>query len=356
MTLRVSAVPGAETRGVEPRSDQDCLGKNTSFQRVNPSCRQLDLHALHVYIVWSGSVKYVTISMRYVLGTYLVTIIGVISGVMGMLGIHFRYLAGVQTETAWAVFFLGVLAVYFFGDSIYLRSRWTRESRYALAMQYLNRGFEEIHHLSRLEDRGEVNEDQVITTFERLCTSLANAFTHVTGTKCSVCIKVLKSSADDAQPWLSTLCRDRNAGTQRLQADEATERQEIKHRLHRNTAFEVAAASQYDPSINSFHSNRLPLQFDYSNSSFKIYGEPSGNLFMRWWNWPLPYRSTMVVPIIPSNVRSKEAREELLGFLCVDSPQMRLGLFRADIDESVMVGVADGIYNTLEKFKEMLRE
>ncbi len=69
---------------------------------------------------------------------------------------------------------------------------------------------------------------------------------------------------------------------------------------------------------------------------------------LRNWKWPLPYKSTIVVPICPIEENTLAG---LVGFLCVDST--RNLAFKKDYDVELLLGIAEGIYNTV---REMLSE
>ena len=43
-------------------------------------------------------------------------------------------------------------------------------------------------------------------------------------------------------------------------------------------------------------------------------------------------------------------RENVIGFLCVDSPN--LGAFRNNYDVELLLGCADGIFNTVKKIRD----
>ena len=103
-------------------------------------------------------------------------------------------------------------------------------------------------------------------------------------------------------------------------------------------------------------SNQLPFLFDYKNSSLELYDDYADEkaffpfkVFLRYWRWPLPYKSSIVVPICPG-ISTERSKETLLGFLCVDSP--RLFAFKREFDVDIMNGVADGLYNVILKLKE----
>jgi hypothetical protein len=118
-----------------------------------------------------------------------------------------------------------------------------------------------------------------------------------------------------------------------------------------------------DPDKRYFLGNNLPSDGSYKNSSIesshKYYpGEDDTRLekifkyLNRRRNWPLKYKSTLVVPIYPLVRESNEDNTQPIGFLCVDSRSRRT--FNRGYDLDIMRGVADGLYYYLKDFKPLL--
>lgn len=63
-------------------------------------------------------------------------------------------------------------------------------------------------------------------------------------------------------------------------------------------------------------------------------------------DWPLEYRATIVAPIRPIIKETKEDHT-ILGLLCVDCKVP--GVFNQELDSHIMIGCADGIYNSFKK-------
>ena len=71
----------------------------------------------------------------------------------------------------------------------------------------------------------------------------------------------------------------------------------------------------------------------------------SNSLDEREKNWPLHYKSVIVVPICPS-IEDQRSTNSLLGFLTIDSDKKNI--FVEEIDAEILSGCADGIYNALK--------
>jgi len=230
------------------------------------------------------------------------------------------------------------------GDAILFKHSSTRKSRYVDAMQQLKSGFAHIHHIDRMNNATDKDKLNALTM---VCSNLASGMSIVTNTVCSVCIKYLAINTQ-GEITLNTLVRDNGNLTSRQSPDKLNH----THLLAENSDFENIYKNQQTTGI--FISNKLPFINNYKNSSFQTYGEPvtikSGykyplSLLFRYIRWPLPYCSTICVPIIPAKYDAN-LDNELIGFLCVDSA--KLGVFDIKTDKDFLIGVSDGIYNTLE--------
>ena len=126
----------------------------------------------------------------------------------------------------------------------------------------------------------------------------------------------------------------------------------IHHLITENTDFLEIIRKKGTPGGSYFISNILPLLSGYKNSSFEVHEQtnpPTQNFVTNIMNWKLPYKSTIVVPIRPLKL-TKNENEDIIGFLCVDSEKMFA--FRKKYDCSMLKGIADGIYNTLNRYKQ----
>ena len=231
------------------------------------------------------------------------------------------------------VIFLGLFAGFFFFRSLYQRIVWDRAARYGQTLSLINEGFAAIHTLNRRDDT--VTRDGIVAACEKLCGKLAQAFSTVTGTACCVTIKMVAIDAAGDEPKAIALCRS---------SDERSSSDSVSHPISKNTAFMEIFEHICAPRGKYFFCNNLPLRYRYENTSFQVYGEPDENPLARYWRWPLPYKSTIVVPICPDN-RADRGGGTLIGFLCVDSNAPLA--FRRSYDVDLMLGVSGGLYDVL---------
>jgi len=192
---------------------------------------------------------------------------------------------------------------------------------------------------------------------QNIVTAIADCFWVVTGQRCRCCIKALetKTSPQSSQPLcVRTIARDKVSV---LHSHDDS----VSHAIVNNTDFcnLMYPTQQYH---RGYVANNIPalfLQRAYNNTSIPKDYQPNVNYFQRIRNWPLPYRSTLVVPIryISVFLPPKE-REEAIpshwtywGFLCIDSNHNNVFL-DPDLLE-LAGGFADGIYSfisTVEQF------
>lgn len=90
---------------------------------------------------------------------------------------------------------------------------------------------------------------------------------------------------------------------------------------------------------------------DYKDSNEQYYEKIPTNFAERKNNWPLPYRSILVVPIMP--LEDSEA-SKLIGFFCIDCE--KTDAFNREYDPNIAIGIADGLYNVLKKHAKALNK
>ncbi|WP_420147644.1 hypothetical protein [Spirosoma sp.] len=284
--------------------------------------------------------------------TYLGSFIGVASGVVGLWQAGNQYLARFASETQIAVVSISFFGLYYFGAYVFTTGAMKRKTRYANALNDLNRGFEEIHSLT---DINSIDNEKFLMRFNSLCDSLSDAFTKITETTCAVSIKIMQETGNEPHKIVSfiTLCRDKNSSTDRSSLDDKAKEKGVFHELIRNTAYREAFAN----TERFYFNNYLPFDYDFQSTMFDVCDQKPAkmNPLMRWHQWPLKYKSGIVIAISPPISRISQAshtKNSIIGFLCVDSNSM--GAFHRIYDVQLLKGVASGIYNTLVVFKHKI--
>lgn len=235
----------------------------------------------------------------------------------------------------------------------------SRIAKYAYAYQEIGLGFSRIHQIQRLTiglEKSSPNlENQlavIVSHFESLCTHLARGFQDIHGSSnISVCIKLINGKNVSNNSTVKTLTRDdKNPGREYFENGNM-------HPISDNTSFSTILKSA-KPGIpgRCFSDNCLPLRRGYRNTSMSIYNQevysdelPDEERLKRW---VMPYRSTIVTGIYPNIKGYTKKEKNLIGFLCIDAPES--GVFINEIDEQILTGVADGIYNSLKTLKKLI--
>lgn len=190
--------------------------------------------------------------------------------------------------------------------------------RYSNASCYLD-GEKEIRELHNniILEKSKIKTkafEGIIFDLSNICTQISEAFGKIKGEQIGVCIKY--TNGDISNPYVKTLCRDSHSNNTRRDFDNSNE----LDYMFKNTDFEhiFKQLKQHNSFKNMFYcENRLANKHQYNNSHLRDVELPSGFLsyYIRRKKWPLPYKSTIVVPFLSPN------SAYIAGFLCIDSPR-----------------------------------
>lgn len=288
-------------------------------------------------------------SFLRLLGTNFILLLAIVADIITVAILLHKPNEFSTSDGIWIIYYsnilISILAISLFLRVTYLQVKWGRKKRYARAFKIINQGFAEVHELERL---GEPDSLIKLNALEKLCDALAQTFRHITLADCGVCIKIL--SELDNRLEVTTLSRDSISKNSRPLQEKDTA-SKLHHWVDANTDFNTIIHNMDSTEKRFFCCNNLLWLSDYKNSRIPNIDKPVTNSFIlnfiyKWWTWPLPYRSCLVVPIIPLYFNTKNAI--MAGFLCVDS---RIPyIFKKEYDLSIAQGVADGLYNVLYKY------
>lgn len=279
---------------------------------------------------------------------YIIMLIGTLGSLASIIALSMFF--NQLSKEGWiAVLFMGVLCMYFVVFNFWLLTRYRKKTKYADAYGAINIGFSHLHHLRRVKN---LTIEQILPELEKLCDEVSNAFSKIYGSKIGVCIKFIVN--DNNRPRCETLVRDSysNAQNRKSGTQDTT-----KHWIDANSDFEFIYNSFDDNNVPTSYylEQHLPNCHDYKNTRLKPGWTPKNYWFFperyaRKWNWPLPYKSTLIVPIVPL-IANDQTQEAIRGFLCADSPSE--GIFNKYYDVDIMKGVADGIYNQIDLIHQL---
>jgi hypothetical protein len=251
---------------------------------------------------------------------YAASFIFLAAAIITLVLFYLNFLTDLKDNYFAPLIFIIILFIWFFVENIILKSTWGRERKYAQIFGILSDGYDEIHNLYREND----SIESIINACNELCNCVSKSLSIITGSSCNASIKILIDNNDLNKAEITTFSRSRNNIRKKADNDH-------KHYIEDNTDFKHILENINTPRGEYFFSNQLVFRYNYINSSFKYYGQPDPNPLLRYIRWPLPYKSTIVVPICNFDnniIPKKESRTnpKLVGFFCVDSNKM--GVFK----------------------------
>lgn len=290
--------------------------------------------------------------MKKTIGDYISLILSVVGSLASIWAFGEYFLPFLNSQGEIGVAFLGVLCMLFLATNYYLVSNYRRKVRYAEVFDDINTGFAHIHKSERNE---QATVEDIIKDLSDLCNSIHEAFTKIYSTHIGVCIKFI--SIDNNRARALTLVRDEySKKNQRCTG----KNDKTKHWIDANSDFEFIYTNfdNDNEDTSYYHEPHLPICKDYKNTRLKQGWQPKKPItflenIMRRRSWPLKYRSTLVVPIVP--LMADEQKQEMLrGFLCVDSPKE--GIFNKTIDVCILKGISDGLYSQIDKLYCLMKQ
>ncbi len=157
------------------------------------------------------------------------------SAVVTLLLAYNQWIRHATPEGRTAIAFLAVYVGILFAVLIWREFVYSRKARYAEVLSSLNDSFLRLQSVVTNED---ATAEQIKETSAKVLTNLATAFSTITSTTCSACIKLLEGDPgvgqnEDVRLKVRTLCRSSNVEKKRERADSAN----FKHWLDQNTDF-----------------------------------------------------------------------------------------------------------------------
>lgn len=226
----------------------------------------------------------------------------------------------------------------------------SREAIYGNAIVLLSSAYAEIH-----KNRNKaISDEEVKTILQTFCDHVREIFKFKTKANCNVSIKVIvdfKSETQEInfQTELKNLVRDSNS-TNRDTANYET----ITHKIANNTPYQIIMSNYFSGRIDKlyFLSNDLPSERDYQNSSLEQHPNFLNNYKdtaeYRKKNWPLPYKSELVVCLSPWQPLDEDGMP-IIGFLCIDCELEGKEVFNLVYDVPMVRGIADGLHEFIKK-------
>ncbi|MDE5975997.1 MAG: hypothetical protein K2G69_05570 [Muribaculaceae bacterium] len=292
--------------------------------------------------------------MTRTIGDYIVLLLSIIGSLASIIAFGIFFAPHLNDQGMWGVIFLGVLALFFLFYNFYLIRTYRKKVRYSEIFAHINAGFSSLHSIIR-QDRNDPT--LILQNLSNLCDWLAQAFNVIYEEKVGVCIKFLRKNEQGKRVSVQTLVRDTYSKTiQRKTGTNDT----TQHWIDGNSDFDFIYSNFDDDNVDTsfYHEAHLPVCKDYKNT--RIHGNWMAKKPLRIFEnmvrrklWPLKYRSTLVVPIVPL-LADEQSQDTIIGFLCIDSPKE--GRFNNTVDVDILRGVSDGMYNLMNELYQSLNK
>lgn len=268
--------------------------------------------------------------MKFIID-YIVLILSTLGSIASIISLCFS--SDKSNEGVVAIIVLGVLLLVTMCHDWWYTYKLRRKEKYANLYAEINTANAQIRNTNILDSQTGTN---YLMTY---CESVSTIFSLLKGHRIGVCVKLLSEDVS-GKAVVITQARDSysNAHNRKTGSADKTE-----HTMEANSDFSFIYNNiESDTEDTSYyHSADLVKETDYRNSrlnNWKVKKIPFiPEKLVRKYSWPLPYRSTIVVPIIPLNGNYQNL-DNLRGFLCIDSKKTKT--FNIPVDKDILRGMA----------------
>lgn len=202
------------------------------------------------------------------------------------------------------------LSVIFAILTIFFWRAYSIRRRYAEGIEDLRKIHQEIILLqSRTKN---LEPDKFLLSIHQICHKISKIFTRLRGKQISACIKYINVS-NDGEYYVQSLCRDADS----FDRNDIEPIESDKDYIQDNSDFS-SIIKDITKNLSReqifFFSNNLPYEYGYLNSHLNE-NKLKRRVF-RHYHWPLPYKSTIIVPIL--SVSKQTIDGTLYAFICID--------------------------------------
>lgn len=229
------------------------------------------------------------------------------------------------------LFFLTLAMFYFRAFKI--------KDRYVKGVDELKKLHQEIILLqNQIKD---VNENNFSQPLHQICHKISKIFTKLRGEQICACIKYINAT-NNGEYYVQSLCRDADS----IERDKLLRPINTdKDYIHNNSDFSLIIndiAENVAREKIFFFSNNLPKEYGYLNSHLNE--KKIRNLFLRSKHWPLPYKSTIIVPVISVTKQPKDSA--LYAFFCIDCTKTKA--FEKTTDIAILQAISLQLFPVIE--------
>ena len=197
------------------------------------------------------------------------------------------------------------------------------------------RGLADVYaHIHEIERKETITEKDVADALSTFCNKVKLLFDKKTNSNCCVSIKVPISHFSDSGEWQSIQVKNVSRDQSHISERDTPDYKDANHDIVSNTAY------SYIISMVIKESSKPRVYLDNDVLSNPNYLTSSNRT-------EIPYKSELVVPIIPS--RYKKLEEVFFGgFLCIDSNK-KDSFDKEHYDIPMTIGLADGLYSIIHR-------
>lgn len=237
----------------------------------------------------------------------------------------------------------------------YFRKKRIEKEGYGYALKLMQGTFASINiHKMNKDTNLKAEEAKILLT--KMLDCIQKIYQHKTGKKCSVSLKLIEKMGLELSynSEVIHLLRDSIAKNEKKRDSKGY--MDYTHLISSNTCFEEITKNYLQKRTDELYyiNEDLPSDFKYKNSTidmlesyvnFQFSKKAQKDISKRRSEWPLPYRSEIVVPLLPSV--EHEQNWILFGFLCLDCEMEKNTIFDKDYDVPLLRGCVDGIYDLI---------
>ena len=197
---------------------------------------------------------------------------------------------------------------------------------YANAILMMNEAFAVVHELRRTNFKP--FDTSYLKTLVCICNKMKEFFDHKTGSKCSVSIKVLVANTEEQFNYdalVKHICRDEICVESRLLIDNSE-----GHTISKNTSYQWIINQIRYKKKDRYYINWDVKQMPHYTNSYYVQRDQ------------IPYRSELIVPIIPIDFSSNMFAGGFISIECEEPHK-----FNTIYDTALARGIAEGIYDVL---------
>ena len=196
-------------------------------------------------------------------------------------------------------------------------------------------------YIHEIERKPELTDNDIAYVLSFFCNKVKELFDKKTGSNCCVSIKVPISNYSDSGEWQSIQVKNVSRDQKHISDRDTQEYKNANHSILGNTAY------SYIISMVIKESSKPHIYLDNDVHSNPNYLTTSGRQ-------EVPYKSEIVVPIIPSKY-NKLSDVYFGGFLCIDSDKKN-SFDSKHYDIPMIIGLADGLYAIMQRLIEQQKK